>query len=82
MVCSFMPQSATSTSTYKRGTKGYKLHCSDNALQLYIGQRADTFIFMTRPPEQSGVDIITSIALQKISGHVRQVSRNTDTLEN
>ena len=28
---------------------------------------------MTRPPEKSGVDIIASIALQKISDHVRRV---------
>ncbi|KAH8088982.1 RNA dependent RNA polymerase-domain-containing protein [Cristinia sonorae] len=72
MVCSFMPQSSISSSTYKRGTKGYKLHCSDNALQLYNKQRGDTFIFMTRPPEKSGADIIASIALQKISDHVRR----------
>ncbi|THH29680.1 hypothetical protein EUX98_g4493 [Antrodiella citrinella] len=72
MVCSFMPQSSTSLTTYKRGTKGFKLHCSDNSLQLYNRQRSDTFIFMTRPPERSGQDIITSIALQKISDHVRR----------
>lgn len=42
-------------------------------LQLYNRQRSDTFIFMTRPPEKSGVDVIASIALQKISDHVRRV---------
>ncbi|TCD62010.1 hypothetical protein EIP91_007628 [Steccherinum ochraceum] len=75
MVCSFMPQAATPLTTYKRGTKGYKLYCGDNALQLYNKQRSDTVIFMTRPPQRSDsceADIITSVALQKISGHVRQ----------
>ncbi|KAI0782921.1 RNA-directed RNA polymerase [Abortiporus biennis] len=70
LVCSFMPYSSTSTSSYKRSTKGYKLHCSENTFQLYNHQRGDTFIFITRPPAKSGVDIITSIALQKISAHV------------
>ncbi|OCH91052.1 RdRP-domain-containing protein [Obba rivulosa] len=59
-------------STYWRGTKGYRLHCSDNVMQLYDQKRANTFIFVTRPPEKSGADIVTSIALQKISARVQK----------
>ncbi len=73
MVCSFMPQSSTTYQTYKRCTPGYKLYCGENVLQLFDKQRANSFIFMTRPPEASGEDVVTSIALQKISGHVMQV---------
>lgn len=73
MVCSFMSQSSTSSHTYRRGTPGYKLYSGENIFQLFDKQRANSFVFMTRPPAKSGVDIITSIALQKISDHVRQV---------
>ncbi|CAL1711823.1 unnamed protein product [Somion occarium] len=76
LVCFFMPRAMTVSSTYKRSTKGYKLHCSDSRMELYNQQRGDTFIFITRPPPRSGADIITSIALQKISSHVmRQCGR-------
>lgn len=60
-------------STYRRGVKGYKLYCNDNMMQLFIRQRGDTFIFLNRPPEESGADIVTSWALQKLSGHARRV---------
>lgn len=100
LACSFLPQSSTTISTYKRGVKGWILTCNDNTLQLYArerdaelrgavarpdakldalraavdaGQRANTFIFMTRPAEQSGADIITSIALQNFSRFVQEV---------
>ncbi|KZT63464.1 hypothetical protein DAEQUDRAFT_778932 [Daedalea quercina L-15889] len=73
LVCPFMPVTSEMTSTYWRGTKGYKLHCSENVFQLYDKDRGNTFIFLTRPPEKSGTDIVTSIALQKISG--RQCGR-------
>ncbi|KAH9833398.1 RNA dependent RNA polymerase-domain-containing protein [Rhodofomes roseus] len=72
LVCPFMPVTSEMTSTYWRGTKGYKLHCSESMLQLYDNNRANTFIFVTRPPEKSGSDIVTSVALQKISGRVQK----------
>ncbi|KAI0077242.1 RNA-directed RNA polymerase [Panus rudis PR-1116 ss-1] len=76
MVCSFMPRSSTSHATYRRSTKGYKLHCGDNKMELYNNQRSDTFIFLTRPPTrpppQSQHDLTISIALQKISAHVQR----------
>ncbi|GJE97878.1 RNA-directed RNA polymerase domain-containing protein [Phanerochaete sordida] len=72
LACSFMPESTTVISTYKRGVKGWILSCNDNSFQLFNRQRANTFIFITRPPEQSGADIITSIALQNFSRFVQQ----------
>ncbi|EKM53816.1 uncharacterized protein PHACADRAFT_125775, partial [Phanerochaete carnosa HHB-10118-sp] len=72
LACSFLPESTTVISTYKRGVKGWILSCSDNTLQLFNRQRANTFIFLTRPPEKSGADIITSIALQNFSRFVQQ----------
>ena len=68
-----MPQSSTTYHSYKRCTPGYKLYCGENVLQLFDKKRANSFVFMTRPPAESGADIVTSIALQKISGHVLQV---------
>ncbi|OBZ65910.1 ATP-dependent helicase upf1 [Grifola frondosa] len=72
VVCSFMPRSSGMMSTYWQGTKGYKLHCGENVMQLFNKQRGDSFIFVTRPPAKSGIDIVTSIALNKISGRVQQ----------
>ncbi|KZT10828.1 RdRP-domain-containing protein [Laetiporus sulphureus 93-53] len=72
LVCPFMPIASEVSSTYWRGTKGYRLHCSDNLMQLYDQQRGNTFIFVNRPPIKSDVDIVTSIALQKISGRVQK----------
>ena len=61
-------------SPYRQGTKGYKLHGTENTLEIFNRKRADTFIFVTRPPAASGADIATSIALQKISQSVQRVS--------
>ncbi|KAI0915379.1 hypothetical protein AcV5_003869 [Taiwanofungus camphoratus] len=72
VVCPFMPRASSEASTYWRGTKGYKLHCSENVMQLYNQKRGDTFIFVQRPPEKSGSDVVTSIALQKISTRVQK----------
>ncbi|PCH35526.1 RNA-directed RNA polymerase [Wolfiporia cocos MD-104 SS10] len=72
LVCPFMPNTSEVTATYWRGTKGYKLHCGESVLQLYDKARANTFIFVTRPPIKSGSDIVISIALQKISGRVQR----------
>ena len=73
VVCSFMPKASGLMSTYWQGTGGYRLYCGENVLQLFDKQRANSFIFMTRPPAASGVDIVTSIALNKISQRVQQV---------
>ena len=74
IVCPFLNSTNTAQSTYRPCTKGYRLHCSYNNFQLFNAKRADTFVFITRPPVQSGVDLATSIALQKISSRVQQVS--------
>lgn len=73
LACSFLPESSTTITTYKRGVKGWILSCTDNSFQLYNRQRGNTFIFMTRPAEKSGQDIVTSIALQNFSRFVQQV---------
>ncbi|KAI0666961.1 RNA dependent RNA polymerase-domain-containing protein [Trametes maxima] len=83
VVCSFMPKASGLMSTYWQGTSGYKLYCGMNVMQLFNKQRADSFIFVTRPPPKSGVDIITSIALDKISQRVQQrIKRLTFGLNN
>ncbi|KAF9226166.1 RNA-directed RNA polymerase [Gyrodon lividus] len=72
VVCSFMPQASASMSVYRPCTVGYRLHCSDGNLQLYNKSRGDTFVFIARPPRDTGYDVIASIALQKISSRVQQ----------
>ncbi|KAF9237759.1 RNA dependent RNA polymerase-domain-containing protein [Melanogaster broomeanus] len=72
VVCSFMPQASGTLSVYRPCTVGYRLHCSDGNFQLYNKSRGDTFIFIARPPRETGQDVIASIALQKISGRVQQ----------
>ncbi|KIJ58833.1 hypothetical protein HYDPIDRAFT_101927 [Hydnomerulius pinastri MD-312] len=72
VVCSFMPQASESMSVYRPCTKGYRLHCSDGNLQLYNKNKGDTFVFISRPPRASEQDVVTSIALQKISPRVQQ----------
>ncbi|KAF8555926.1 RdRP-domain-containing protein [Imleria badia] len=71
VVCSFMPKATESMSVYRPCTAGYRLHCSDGNLQLYNKNQADTFVFIARSRE-TGQDVITSIALQKISKRVGQ----------
>jgi hypothetical protein len=74
VVCAFMPQASGTMSVYRPCTVGYRLHCSDGNFQLYNKNRAQTFIFMTRPPRERGYDVIASIALEKISGRVQKAS--------
>lgn len=54
-------------------TREHRLHCSDSLFQLYNTQRANTFVYLARhpQPERSGIDLITSIALQNISAVVQ-----------
>lgn len=73
VVCSFMPKASEAMSVYRPCSIGYRLHCSDGNLQLYDKQLANTFIFIARSRE-TGRDVIASIALQKISKRVGQVS--------
>ncbi|KAJ7689926.1 RNA dependent RNA polymerase-domain-containing protein [Mycena rosella] len=76
VVCSFMDKTSADLSSYRPCTSGYRLHCSDTNFQLYDKNRANTFIFMTRPPVASGAELAVSIAVQKISARVqRQVGR-------
>uniref|UniRef100_A0A0W0GCD2 Putative RNA-directed RNA polymerase n=1 Tax=Moniliophthora roreri TaxID=221103 RepID=A0A0W0GCD2_MONRR len=72
VVCSFLPQTTSTLSTYRPCTADYRLHCSDVNLQLYDKLRLNTFIFLTIPPRASGAEVIASIALQKFSTRVQQ----------
>ena len=74
VVCSFMPTASGPMSTYRPCSTDYRLHIADNIFQLFEKQRSNSFVFMTRPPAASGADVITSIALQKISVPVQRVS--------
>ena len=73
VVCSFMPQSASTIPTLRPCSPGYRLHCSDYRLQLYNKKIENTFIFVNRPPAALGVDVSTSIALGNISATVKKV---------
>ena len=73
VVCSFMPSASDPMSTYRSCSTDYRLYIGDNILQLFEKQRSNSFVFMTRPPAASGADVITSIALQKISAPVQRV---------
>lgn len=42
-------------------------------MQLFNRQRANSFVFVARPPVESGADIVTSVALQNISRSVQLV---------
>ncbi|PPQ66641.1 hypothetical protein CVT24_006933 [Panaeolus cyanescens] len=76
VVCSFMPITASTLSALRPCRPGYRLHCSDNRLQLYDKSLGNTFIHINRPPSGLGNEIATSIALDKISGTVkRQIGR-------
>lgn len=74
VVCSFMPSASGPMSTYRPCSTDYRLYVGDNIFQLFEKQRSNSFVFMTRPPTASGADVVTSIALQKISNLVRTVS--------
>ena len=73
VVASFMKDTAASVPVYKPCTDGFRLHCSNGNFQLFNQERANTFIFVTRPPVNSGEEIKTSIALQQISARVQRV---------
>jgi hypothetical protein len=73
VVCSFMPNASGPMSTYRPCSTDYRLFVGDNLLQLFEKQRSNSFVFMARPPAASGADVITSIALQKISAPVQRV---------
>jgi regulator of nonsense transcripts 1 len=71
-----MPQAAGFPAPYKPCTRGYRLHLGDGRVQLYNKTIAGTFVFISRParaPGKEQSEVITSIALQMISGHVRNV---------
>lgn len=78
VVCSFMPHTSDTLSTYRPCTRGYRLHLNDNGLQLYkeaktADPRSDTFIFVTRQTTGQTSQIVASVALQKISDRVQKV---------
>ncbi|KDQ12185.1 hypothetical protein BOTBODRAFT_57023 [Botryobasidium botryosum FD-172 SS1] len=75
VVCSFQPKATGVMSHYRPTTAGYRLLCSDSLFQLFDRQRGNSFIFITRPPAASRIDIAISVALQKISGKVQQLGR-------
>ncbi|KAK0477884.1 RNA-directed RNA polymerase [Armillaria novae-zelandiae] len=72
VVCSFLPHTSGKFSSYRPCTPGYRLYCSPTNFQLYNKHRADSFVFLTRPPKASGAEVAISVALQKISNKVRQ----------
>ena len=75
VVASFMKESAleaASTFKYLPGS-GFKIFIGDGNIQLFNGQRANSFIHIRKPPVNSNEDFITSIALQQISQRVRKV---------
>ena len=76
VVCSFMPSASGPMSTYRPCSTDYRIHVADNIFQLFEKLRSNSFVFMTRPPAASGSDVITSIALQKISVPVQRVGRS------
>lgn len=76
VVCSFMPQTASTIPGFRPCKPGYRLHCSDYRLQLYNKNIVDTFIFINRPSAALGIDVSTSIALEKISATVKKVRTN------
>jgi len=80
VICSFMPSASGPMSTYRNCSTDYRLHVADNILQLFEKLRSNSFVFMTRPPAASGSDVITSIALQKISAAVQRVGCSPLTL--
>lgn len=76
VLCSFMPSASGPMSTYRPCSTDYRLHVADNILQLFEKLRANSFVYMARPPMASGSDVITSIALQKISAAVQRVNHS------
>lgn len=73
VVAAFMKETAAHIPTYKSCVEGFRLYCGYGNMQLFNRQRANTFIFIARPPANSGEEIVTSIALQQISGPVQRV---------
>lgn len=73
IVVSFLSKSAITTPTNRPCPKGYRLHCSFNKMELFNKLRRDTFIFIQRSPIGLQSEVVTSIALGKISGTVKQV---------
>ncbi|KAL0569074.1 hypothetical protein V5O48_012901, partial [Marasmius crinis-equi] len=72
VVCSFLPQTSDTLSTYRPCTVDYRLHCGDANFQLYDKLRGNTFVFLTKPPKASGAEVAASIALQKFSTRVQK----------
>jgi hypothetical protein len=73
VVCSFLPHTNGTLSTYRPCTTGYRLRCGDSIFQLYNKHVGDSFVFLTR--ESVNKPLAASIALQKISARVQRVSR-------
>lgn len=76
VVCSFLPHTSSTFSSYRPCVAGYKLHCSYSVFQLYDRHLANSFVYLQRRPRKGTAesDVAASIALQKISDRVRQVS--------
>ncbi|KIY70984.1 RdRP-domain-containing protein [Cylindrobasidium torrendii FP15055 ss-10] len=71
VVCSFLPHSTSEFSSYKQSPKGFRLHCGPGRLQLYDRHIANSFIYIGIQPRASGAEVVTSVALQKISKQVQ-----------
>ena len=77
VICSFLPQSSSTFSSYRPCVAGYKLHCDYSIFQLYNRRPADSFVYLQRRPKKNSTgewEVAASVALQKISDRVRKVS--------
>ncbi|KDR76562.1 hypothetical protein GALMADRAFT_450547 [Galerina marginata CBS 339.88] len=72
VVCSFMPDTASTTATLRPCPEGYRLHCSDYRFQLYDRHIGNTFVYINRSPAELKADVATSVALQKFSKTVQR----------
>ncbi|TFK19298.1 RNA-directed RNA polymerase [Coprinopsis marcescibilis] len=67
VVVSFMARSSSTPPTRKPCDRGYRLHCSYGRFQLYDRNIGNTFVFIGKAPSGHESEVITSIALQKLS---------------
>jgi hypothetical protein len=74
VVASFLKESAMQAPpTFKYLSTGFRIYIGEGNMQIFNGQRANSFIHLRKPPTNSGEDFITSIALQQISQRVQKV---------
>ncbi|KAG7097929.1 hypothetical protein E1B28_005240 [Marasmius oreades] len=72
VVCSFLPQTSDNFATLRPCTVDYRLRCGDGVFQLYDKVMNNSFVFLVKPPRQSGAEVAASIALQKFSTRLQK----------